>query len=142
VRLNSHSLFVSPQEAAIKILHMVRFQLWAAGPDHPEAAGFVEQISMLRESATQAYADVARSIFDAAGMQVRPSAGDPSDVFESLALMGNAVSLGLQTDVLPQASTARQLPTGPAGELEDWYPDALALWAPLYLLCLNLPATI
>ena len=129
IRLNSQNLFSSPQQAAIKIVHMVRFHLWAVGPDHPEAAGFTDVLTALRQESTQAYANVARLITEAVGIRVRPSAGNPDEVFETLALLGNATSIGLETEVLAAARTQRQLPTGPGGAMEDWYPDAIALWA-------------
>ena len=129
VRLNSPHFFDLPMAEEIKIAHMVRFQLWAAGADHPEAADFLEAITKIREDATAAYSAIARTIVDIIGLRLRPGVGEFDEVIETIAILGNAVAIGLQTDVLPQSQQPRRLPTGPNGELEDWYHDSIALWS-------------
>lgn len=128
VRVSSYLVTRTPSPQAVDLAHTVRFRLWALGPDHPEAEGFTEAINEIRAESTTGYTEVVHLIMDVIGLRVRADAGDPAEAVRSIALLGNAATIGIRTDVLDESRTTRALPTGPNGELEDWYPDALALW--------------
>ena len=112
-----------------KLIQAVRLRLWATGPDHPEAEGFFDTISKIREESTTAHAALTRAMMDIIGLRVRPEAGDPDQALRDIALLANAASIGVQTDVLGEARSERFLPTGPNGEIERWRPDGIAMWA-------------
>ncbi len=122
--LNPHAVTAETDFAAT-----VRFRLWALGPDNPEAVGFAETIAAIRAASTYEYTQMIRLLMQLIGLRVRTNAGDPDEVIESVAILGNATMLGLTTDVLPQSQRARLIPSGPNQELEEWHPDAIALWS-------------
>ena len=129
VRLSSYHWNDPTHPRAIDLAHTVRFRLWALGPDHPEAEGFTEAITDIRTRSTEGYADVVRMLMKFVGVRVRPQAGDADEVVQMVALLGNATTVGLQTDVLELSRHSRFIPSGPNGELEEWFPDSIALWA-------------
>lgn len=129
VRLGSYQWNARAHPRATDLAHIVRFRLWSLGHDHPEAEGFTEAINDIRTRSNDGYANVVTMVMKAIGLRVRPQAGDPAEVVQTIALLGNATTVGLRTDVLELSQQSRFIPTGPAGELEEWYPDAIALWA-------------
>lgn len=129
VRLSSAHYRTPATPRAIDLAHTVRFRLWELGPSHPEAPGFIQAITSLRTASAESYGTVVRMIMKYIGVRVRAQAGDADEVIETIAILGNATLVGLQTDVLEASSTARQIPSGPNGEVEEWFPDAIALWA-------------
>lgn len=129
VRLGSYRCNVPTHPRAIDLAHTVRFRLWALGAGHPEAEGFTEAITDIRTRSTEGYTEVVRMVMKFIGLRVRPQAGDADEVVQMIALLGNATEVGLQTDVLELAEQSRLIPSGPNGELEEWFPDSIALWA-------------
>ena len=129
VRLSSYHWNAPTHAREIDLAHIVRFRLWALGPDHSEAEGFTEAITDIRTRSIEGYANVVRMIMKFVGVRVRPQAGDTDEVVHTIALLGNATMVGLQTDVLELSETSRLIPSGPNGELEEWFPDSIALWA-------------
>lgn len=129
IRLNSYRLNPDAVSSASELAQIVRFRLWSLGPNSPEAQGFTEAITDIRAASTHEYAKIVRLLMQLIGLQVRGDAGDPDQVIESIAIIGNATMVGLTTDVLPQSQRPRLLPSGPGGTDEEWYPDAVALWA-------------
>lgn len=129
IRLSSDEIHTAAFPQAIDLAHTIRFRLWELGPGHPEAQGFTDAITELRTASTDGYSNVVRLIMKYIGVRVRAQAGDPDEVVETVAILGNATNVGLRTDVLAAARRTRQIPSGPDGELEEWFPDAIALWA-------------
>lgn len=129
VRLSSEQLVAKTDSVATRIMHTVRFRLWAMGEDHPEAQDFVEPIRAIREATTLAYTKIIHDAMHRLNLRVRADAGDPVEAIGAIAVLGNAMTIGLRTDPLPEAQAPRQLPSGPNGELEEWHPDVIAIWA-------------
>jgi len=129
VRHGSYHLNPDAASPATELASIVRLRLWPLEPGHPEAEGFTEAITEIRTDSTAEYTEVVRLLMRLIGLRVRADAGDPDEVVESIAVLGNATVVGLQTDVLPASQRARMIPSGPNGEMEAWYPDAIALWS-------------
>lgn len=129
VRMSSQFLVPRPHDRALQIAHIVRFRLWALETEHTEAAEIAELLTTIRQSTTEAYINVVGSIMQAVGLRARADAGDPDEIIQAIAVLGNASFIGLRTDVLDVATSTRLIPSGPNGELQQWYPDAVALWA-------------
>lgn len=129
VRHGSFHLNPDASTPATELASIIRLRLWPLDDGHPEAEGFVEAISAIRTVSTAEYVEVIRLLMKLVGLRVRADAGDADEVVESIAILGNATMVGLRTDVLPQAQRTRLIPSGPNGELEAWYPDAIALWS-------------
>lgn len=128
-RLSSRQLFEYEQPHQVDLVYVLRLRLWETGPDHPEAKGFIERIREVREASNEAYTKLIKNIVEMVGLRVKATAGDPEAALREIALLGNASRIGLETDALEWARTTRHLPTGSNGEIEEWYPDALALWS-------------
>lgn len=129
VRHSSFHLNPDASSPATELASIIRLRLWPLEDGHPEADGFIDAISAIRTESTAEYVQVIRLLMKLVGLRVRADAGDPDEAIESIAILGNATMVGLRTDVLPQAKRPRLIPSGPNGELESWYPDAIALWA-------------
>lgn len=129
VRLSSYQWNARAHPRATDLAHIVRFRLWSIGLNHPEAEGFTEAITDIRVRSTEGYTNVVRMVMKAIGLRVRAEAGDPEEVMQTIALLGNATVVGLRTDVLDFSQQSRFIPSGPDGQLEEWYPDSIALWA-------------
>lgn len=129
VRHGSYHLNPDGSSPATELALIVRLRLWPLEPGHPEAEGFTEAITDIRTDSTAEYCQVIRLLMRLIGLRVRADAGDPDEVIECIAVLGNATTVGLQTDLLPASQQPRLIPSGPNGEMEAWYPDAIALWS-------------
>lgn len=107
-----------------------RFRYATIPPDDPEALAFSELILTHRQRNTELFVEMMRAVMQTVGLRFR--AGFDDDPAQRLAVLGNAATIGLLTDVMPEASAMRSYPSGPGGSLEDWSPPALALW---FLVC-------
>ena len=127
VRLSSYQLDTQAFPQATDLAHTVRFGLWSLGPSHAEADDFTEAITNIRSVSTDGYSAAIRMVMKCIGSRVRPQAGDPDEVAETIAVLGNAATIGLQTNVLEASQRPRSVPSGPDGELQEWFPGAIAL---------------
>lgn len=129
IRMSSYFLYERPSEAAIDVAYAVRVRLFGMSAENPETQAVSASLTEIRRKSNEAYADLVRMLMEVLQIRVRLDAGDPDRVVHEVALLGNAIQIGLQTDPLPLASQPRQLPSGLNGELEEWHADAIALWA-------------
>lgn len=129
VRNSSQAFWPEPLTNNLWLAHTVRFRLWSLGPGHPESEEFTKTLTEMRQTSMRVYVDIIKAAMTALRLRVRAEAGDPARAIDTLAVLGNSVIVGSQTDVLPQAHEPQMLPTGMNGELEQWHPDAVAQWA-------------
>ena len=129
IRSRSYYYWEGQVPPLVWLAHTVRMRLWSLGPDNPEASGFREAIADMRVASRDSWVEIIRLAMDATGVRVRHCAGDPDEALRTVAVVANAAAQGLMTEVLPEGSQPRMLPTGRDGTLEEWYPDAYAIWA-------------
>lgn len=129
IRLSSVFLHDRPFAPAVDMAHTVRQRLSGMNLEDPEIKAIAETMTEIRRKSNETYASLVRSLLQALHLRVRADAGDPEQVIHEIALLGNAVQVGLESDLLDLACSPRNLPTGLNGEMEEWYPDAIALWS-------------
>jgi len=90
----------------------------------------IDLVTGSRRATTDLYATMVRELANTVGMRLRPNLGmDLDEVAEFLATTANATVTGLEIDRAVMDDVVHRLPTGRNGELQDWYPVALATWA-------------
>jgi len=87
-------------------------------------------VGKARRDTTELYKTLIRQLGESVGVNLRPNLGmDIDEAVEFLATSANATITGMEIDQAVLGHKMKQLPTGLNGELQDWYPIALATWA-------------
>lgn len=119
------------ETSSLRVYHMLRLSL-ATIDDHgddPQRRELLELMTSLRQSAHDRYVGLMQGMCEL--LQLRPVAalGDPDNAMVTIARSANSCAVGFMLDETQPADTMLQMPTGPAGELQDWRPASFGVWS-------------